>query len=105
MSRMFCRPLYFFVCLFLIEVFELSCTPREEAVSVWVCTGTSAASVARLSQKGGRERGRSRVRNYQLITDDLHLKELSRERSCICIDLFALTCTSAHVQSTAAGGS
>lgn len=48
---------------------------KEERGSVWVSGGIRTEGVARLSLRVQRELSPPCVRNYQVITDDLHLKE------------------------------
>lgn len=52
----------------------------EERGSVWVSRGIRTVGVARLSLRGRHELSPPYVRNYQVITDDLHLKEGAVER-------------------------
>lgn len=54
---------------------------KEERGSVWVSRRIRTEGVARLSLRGRRELTVTHcVRNYQVITDDLHLKEGAVER-------------------------
>jgi len=69
----------------------------EERGSVWVSGGIRAQGVARLSLRGRPELSPPCVRNYQVITDDLHLKEgLLRGRSSVFIGL-GLVCFAAFI--------
>lgn len=52
----------------------------EERGSVWVSRGIRTVGVAKLSLRGRCELSPPCVRNYQVITDDLHLKEGAVER-------------------------
>lgn len=48
---------------------------KEERGSVWVSRGIRTQGVARLSVRGRKELSPPCVRKYQVIMDDLHLKE------------------------------
>lgn len=60
-------------------------------------TGIRTEGVARLCLRGWQELSPPCVRNYQVITDDLHLKEGVVERKKCCFVSLCLLCATAAI--------